>query len=77
MKITAIGVHSAFATGSYKEVIFVEQARELVLKIARSPKLRNVPEKAIYAEIDKLSQRLYTPKWHSNFLIEFDMLGKS
>jgi len=77
MKITAIGVHSAFATGSYEEVISVKQARELVLKIAREPELKNAPEEAIYADIDKLSQRIYTPKWHSNFLIEFDMLGKS
>ncbi|OAD22444.1 hypothetical protein THIOM_001752, partial [Candidatus Thiomargarita nelsonii] len=55
MKITAIGVHSAFTTGSYEEVISVKQARELVLKIAHSPELKNVSEEVIHAEIDKLS----------------------
>jgi hypothetical protein len=73
MKITAIGVHSAFATGSHKKVISVEQVRELILKTAHSP---NLSQELILAEIDKRSQRLYTPKWHSNFLIEFDMPGK-
>lgn len=76
MKITAIGVYSAFATGPYKEVITVKQAIELVSKIANYDEFKDVSEDSIAAEINKLSQRLYTPKWHSNFLIEFDMPGK-
>lgn len=80
MKITAVGVHSAFGTGSYQDVISVKQARELVFKIAHSPELKDISkedkDEIITAEINKLSQRLYTPKWHSNFLVEFDMPSK-
>jgi hypothetical protein len=72
MRVTAIGVHSAFATGEYQEVISVEQARELVL----SPEFKDASEEVIDAEISKLSQCLYMPKWHSNFLIEFNTPSK-
>ncbi len=74
MKITAIGVHSAFATGSYEHVISTKQATELVLKIAHSSE--GVSEAVIAAEIEKLSQRFYAPRWQSNFLIEFDKPSK-
>jgi len=74
MKIIAIGVHSAFAVGKFEEVISTKQARELILKMANSPK--NAEKEVILAEIEKLSQRLYTPRWQSNFLIEFDMPSK-
>ncbi|MCK5718273.1 MAG: MBL fold metallo-hydrolase [Thiomargarita sp.] len=72
MKITAIGVHSAFATGSYENVISVQQARDLLLKVAR----QEISQDVISTEIETLSQQLYTPKWQSNFLIEFDMPSK-
>ncbi len=74
MKVTAIGAHSAFATGIYEEAIPSEKVRELALKIAHSAE--SFSEEAIRAEIDKLSQRLYAPRWQSNFLIEFDMPSK-
>ncbi|MDM8560927.1 MBL fold metallo-hydrolase [Candidatus Parabeggiatoa sp. HSG14] len=72
MKVIAIGVHSAFATGTYEEVIPIKQVRELVTKIIHSPELINASEEIITAEISKQSQHLYTHKWQSNFLIEFD-----
>lgn len=76
MKITAIGVNSAFATGQFEEVIPTSQALELILKIANSPEFKDASEEVIVAEINKLSRRFYQPKWHSNFLIEFDMPSK-
>lgn len=76
MKVIAIGVNSAFATGPYEEAIPIKQAQELILKIGHSPEFQNASEEVIIAEINKLSQRFYTPKWQSNFLIEFDMPGK-
>ncbi len=76
MKVTAIGVHSAFGIGAYEEVITAKQAYELALKIAKSPQLHQTSEEAIAAEINKLTQRFYLPKWQSNFLIEFDMPSK-
>ncbi len=72
MKITAIGVHSAFAIGSYEEVISVKEVRALLLKVAQ----KDITQDLIAAEMDKLSQRYYKPRWQSNFLIEFDMPSK-
>lgn len=76
MKITAIGVSSAFATGTYKGAVPVEQVRELALKIARSPEYKEASEEMVEAEIGRLSEQLYQPTWQSNFLIEFDMPSK-
>jgi hypothetical protein len=76
MKVTAIGVHSAFGTGAYEEVITAKQAYELALKIAQASELQPASAEIIAAEINKLTQRLYLPKWQSNFLIEFDMPSK-
>lgn len=73
MKVTAVGVHSAFACGSYEKMIPTQQAYDLALKIAQTPALQNASEAEIKAEVDKLSQQTYVPKWQSNFLLEFDM----
>jgi hypothetical protein len=74
MKVTAIGVYSAFATGMYNKVIPSQNVQELTLKIANSAK--PFSKEAIEAEIEKLSQYMYAPKWQSNFLVEFDMPSK-
>lgn len=76
MKIIAIGVHSAFATGTFEKAISSKQAIEMALKIARTTEFKEASEEAIAAEINRLSQFVYLPKWQSNFLIEFDMPGK-
>ncbi len=76
MKITAIGVNSAFATGTYKEAVPVKDACDIAMKIANSPQLKGVSEEVVVAEIRKRARRFYAPKWQSNFLIEFDMAGK-
>jgi hypothetical protein len=76
MKITALGVNSAFATGTYEDVLSVEDAYHLAVKIARSPELHDASDKALRGMIQKLGKPAYFPKWHSNFLLEFDMPGK-
>ncbi len=76
MKIIAIGVNAAFATGTYEKVVSVKDACEIALKIANSPAFRGASKEFIIAEIEKVSQRLYLPKWQANFLIEFDMPNK-
>ncbi len=77
MKITAIGVNSAFATGGYQQAVPMEEACELAWKIACAKGAEKVYTKeAIAAEFKKMSRRLYTPRWQANFLLEFDMPGK-
>lgn len=76
MKITAIGVNSAFATGRYEEVLPSQKVIELILKIVHSPQFKNASDEVIAEEVKKLACRYYMPKWHSNFLVEFDMPSK-
>ncbi len=74
MKITALGVSSAFTTGPYKEAVSADDPE--LLKIVRSTEFEDASEEVIKAEIARLSERLYQPRWQSNFLIEFDMPSK-
>jgi hypothetical protein len=76
MKITAIGVNSAFATGIYEDMISEKDACELALKIAYSQDFKHASAEVLTAEIRKHSKRAYMPKWQANFLIEFDMPSK-
>jgi hypothetical protein len=76
MKIIALGVNSAFATGQYERAVTAQQAVNLVMKFASLPELKDMTRDSITRIVEKLSQRVYCPKWHSNFLIEFDMPGK-
>lgn len=76
MKIVALGVNSAFATGRYERGITIRQAVKLVMKFAESPEMKDIPEEVMARKIEKFSKRFYVPKWHSNFLIEFDMSSK-
>jgi hypothetical protein len=76
MKITALGVNSAFATGEYEQGVTIQQAVDLVKTFAKLQEFKDVPDEFITREVEKFSRRFYAPKWHSNFLIEFDMPGK-
>lgn len=76
MKVTALGVGSAFVTGMYEDAIPVDQVRELVKKMAASPDLQTASDELAEAFIKRFSQRCYRPRWQSNFLIEFDMPDK-
>ncbi len=76
MKITALGVHAAFATGTYEEAVLVEDVYAMLTRMTSSENIGAMSKAAVLDEIRQHSQRLYQPKWHSNFLIEFDMPGK-
>lgn len=76
MKITALGANSAFATGTYEDVITLEDAREVALHIANSPEFKEASASEVMAEIKKRKQRRYRPLWQSTFLIEFDAPSK-
>lgn len=76
MKITAIGVNSAFAIGQFEQVILTKEVLAFIAKLLKSPELKNVSEEDLAAEINKFSKSFYLPKWQSNFLIEFEMPSK-
>lgn len=78
MKITAIGVNGAFSIGEYENSITEQQAGDLISEMIHySKEAKNkLSKEAILAKIRQLSQVRYEPRWHSNFLIEFDMPNK-
>jgi len=76
MKITAIGVNAAFSIGEYENSLTEKEACDLILEFSHSKKAKNLSKDAILARIRQLSQVRYQPRWHSNFLIEFDMPNK-
>ncbi len=73
MKITALGVNSAFATGAFEQAVASEKICEIMGRLAGSGDFS--PEN-MEKEIRKYEEKYYLPKWHSNFLIEFDTVGK-
>lgn len=76
MKIIALGVNSAFATGSFMDALPKEKVKDLLIRLLTDPEFPGIDESAVSAEIDRMSRRMYRPKWQSNFLIEFDAVGK-
>ncbi len=77
MKITALGVNSAFAVGTFEQGISAETALEIIKKLARSPEFTDdAPDEVITREIEKATRPLYNPTWNSNLLIELDAPGK-
>lgn len=76
MKVTALGVSSAFATGTYTDAIAVEQVCGLVKELATAPDSKELSDEAILSKLKAQSSRYYLPKWHSNFLLEFNMPNK-
>ncbi|MDM8538749.1 MBL fold metallo-hydrolase [Desulfobacterales bacterium HSG17] len=76
MKITALGVNSAFATGTFHQAVSADQVKEIFLKFQQDQDFHALPEDYITEEIKKISKRMYEPKWQSNFLVEFDTVGK-
>jgi len=74
MKITALGVNAAFSTGVYQEAVPIDKACEIALTCANSAE--SLSPQAIKKALMQHSQKLYSPKWQANFLIEFDMPSK-
>jgi len=76
MKITAIGVNAAFSIGEYERVISEEKVYQLIVELLNSPASKALTNENIRSKINDLVKLTYLPKWHSNFLLEFDMPNK-
>ncbi|MEZ4525667.1 MAG: hypothetical protein R2941_07085 [Desulfobacterales bacterium] len=74
MRITALGGGSAFATGTYEEAVPAEKVGEIVKALAG--RAENLTGLELAEEIAKNNRKIYNPKWHSNFLVEFETSGK-
>lgn len=68
MKIYALGVNSAFATGEFSDSVSLPD----ILHVLKSSSLnKKISTKTLYAEFEKKARRVYQPKWQSNFVLEF------
>lgn len=87
MKVTTLGVNAAFSTGTYKDVIEVDDVRKSLeeakayLRSEVSCSLNSEIDYAGSMDIEEIMsslkiQKAYFPKWQSNFLLEFDRPGK-
>ncbi len=74
MRITALGVNSAFATGEYLEAIPIARLQEMLETLSSGGD--SLSKQRLAQEIRHYAQQLYAPRWQSNFLLEFDMLNK-
>lgn len=80
MRVTALGVNSAFAKGNYAEVLPITEVRSLISRTIAESRRRTDGElnvQALLDQIDRQRQTAYMPKWQSNFLLEFDRPGKA
>lgn len=78
MKVTALGVNSAFAIGKFDDVVeseILEQKLENAVKIAKENH-SSLTLGEIKQIIRENSKRAYFPKFQSNFLLEFQTKGK-
>ncbi len=76
MKIIALGVNSAFSTGQFTEALPREGVQDILIRLLTDPEYPEIDKRTLLDELDKLTQRMYIPRWQSNFLIEFDAAGK-
>jgi len=73
MKITALGVNSAFAIGDYKNAVSIDEIKNTVKEFKNNGK---ITLNQLLAKLEDKAQKLYYPKWQSNFLIEFERTGQ-
>lgn len=71
MKITALGVNSAFSTGEYRQAISIEKLGSLVDSFREKKGENRMSIKSFLARAEEESSLMYDPRWQSNFLIEF------
>ena len=78
MKVTALGVNSAFATGTYKDVIETAKVEAMIAEAVKSAKdtQSHLTINAIRKIIKDNTTRAYFPRYQSNFLLEFQTQGK-
>ncbi len=81
MRVIALGVNSAFATGRYAEMVPAADVKE-ILRWLEVPEVANSREgiERLHQELSGLNEergeRIYRPRWQSNLLLEFDAPGK-
>ena len=78
MKVTALGVNSAFAVGSYKDVVETAKVEALLTEAIKSAKdtQSHLTVNGIRKMLKESSSRAYFPRYQSNFLLEFQTQGK-
>ncbi|MDH5719650.1 MAG: MBL fold metallo-hydrolase [Spirochaetia bacterium] len=73
MKITALGVNSAFSSGEYVKSVSLEAINHELKKIVHSKKKNEpIPIKDIIKNLSSAAETMYKPKWQSNFILEFE-----
>ncbi len=77
MRITCLGVNSAFATGKYEVSLPIDKLDDFVLSLEKSEDTDKETFLQKLKEFANENSRIsYNPKWQSNFLIEFDTPNK-
>ncbi|MDH5716732.1 MAG: hypothetical protein OEZ22_03725 [Spirochaetia bacterium] len=73
MKVTALGVNSAFAIGDYVNALSVDSVINKLKEIIHEhPKNTPISINKIEKIIAQESEKMYLPKWQSNFILEFN-----
>lgn len=72
MKVIAIGVNAAFSTGDYEDSISHTTAVDVLHELLQDPDNATCSKEELAAKLQAHSAPRYAPKWHSNFLVEFD-----
>lgn len=84
MRVTALGVNSAFARGTYAPVYDAAAVRRWVERLCHAGRhtrsdgddSTSLNTNTALAELEPALRSAYLPKWQSNFLLEFDAPGK-
>lgn len=89
MKITALGANAAFSTGTFKNVIELDDIKDYITKSyeitgSDTQYYTSNPEAEfskpdlddLIKQVSSKVKKAYFPKWQSNFLIEFKKPGK-
>ncbi len=58
MKITALGVRSAFAVGQYEDALPLAHVRDLIQRVLTTPELQGASPDALEAELQRAAPRL-------------------
>ena len=75
MKVTVLGTHSAFSTGTFKESVEIKHIQDLIEK-SNSNKKTSLEISELEKILSQHKERVYLPRFQSNFLLEFKTKGK-
>jgi len=68
MKVYALGVNSAFATGEYQRTVRLDEAKKILNDAVTEKK---VSIGALIKKLESAARNTYEPRWQSNFVLEF------